>query len=365
MERRRMVAVRSLYDVLGVTKAATTEEIKHAYRELAKKYHPDANPGDTRAEDLFKEIAAAHAVLGNPAKRELYDKSGTTGPIVLQAKTGRYNIQRRAFVGEVADIYEASHGTTGDRVAVKIARSPKDNDLLENEAKVLKAVYPTDTSKHKYHLYLPRLVDSFKVDDGTKRQTNLLEWLYDYYPLEMVRTAHPALRMEHGVWMFNRVLEILGYIHNRKEHVHGAILPSHVLIYSGTKEKDPLNHGARLVGWSYSVRRGEKLRAISSKYEEFYPPEVFRKAPVTAATDIYMAAKCITHVLGGVVSSTGADKFPTHLPDYFINFLRGCTLKTQSARPQDAWELHKELKEHMRKHYGPKKYIPFAMPLRA
>jgi len=62
------------YDILGVTKAASQEEIKKAYRKLAKKHHPDANPGDKVAEEKFKEISQAHDVLSDPQKRTQYDQ---------------------------------------------------------------------------------------------------------------------------------------------------------------------------------------------------------------------------------------------------------------------------------------------------
>lgn len=62
-----------LYDTLGVTKSATQDEIKSAYRKLAREHHPDANPGDAAAEDRFKEISQAYDVLGDPEKRSRYD----------------------------------------------------------------------------------------------------------------------------------------------------------------------------------------------------------------------------------------------------------------------------------------------------
>jgi molecular chaperone DnaJ len=65
-----------LYKTLGVSKAASDEEIKKAYRKLARKYHPDRNPGDTEAEEKFKEISAAHDVLSDPEKRKEYDAGG-------------------------------------------------------------------------------------------------------------------------------------------------------------------------------------------------------------------------------------------------------------------------------------------------
>src|SRR6202046_478702 len=64
------------YKTLGVDKKASAEEIKKAYRKLARKYHPDRNPGDKQAEERFKEISQAHDVLSDPDKRKEYDRGG-------------------------------------------------------------------------------------------------------------------------------------------------------------------------------------------------------------------------------------------------------------------------------------------------
>ncbi len=67
---------RDYYEVLGVAKTATPDELKKAYRKLAIKYHPDKNPGDKEAEEKFKEAAEAYDVLSNPEKRQKYDQFG-------------------------------------------------------------------------------------------------------------------------------------------------------------------------------------------------------------------------------------------------------------------------------------------------
>lgn len=67
---------RKLYDVLEVSPDASRDEIRRAYRKLARQYHPDRNPGDAAAERRFKEINAAHEVLSDPEKRKLYDEFG-------------------------------------------------------------------------------------------------------------------------------------------------------------------------------------------------------------------------------------------------------------------------------------------------
>src|SRR5918911_5487016 len=71
-----MATVRELYEVLGVSKGASAEDIKKAYRKLARKYHPDKNPGDAEAEERFKEIQGAYDVLSDPEKRKQYDQVG-------------------------------------------------------------------------------------------------------------------------------------------------------------------------------------------------------------------------------------------------------------------------------------------------
>jgi len=73
------VAKKDLYNVLGISRAASTEEIKKAYRQLARKYHPDVNQGNKQAEERFKEISFAHDVLSDEQKRKLYDEFGEEG----------------------------------------------------------------------------------------------------------------------------------------------------------------------------------------------------------------------------------------------------------------------------------------------
>ena len=71
-----MAEKRDYYEVLGVSKSASDSELKSAYRKLAKKYHPDMNPGDKEAEAKFKEASEAYSVLSDPDKRRQYDQFG-------------------------------------------------------------------------------------------------------------------------------------------------------------------------------------------------------------------------------------------------------------------------------------------------
>src|SRR3984957_16459638 len=71
---------RDLYEILGVKRGASDDEIKKAYRKLARQHHPDRNPGDKQAEIKFKEVQQAYDVLGDKQKREQFDRFGTVGP---------------------------------------------------------------------------------------------------------------------------------------------------------------------------------------------------------------------------------------------------------------------------------------------
>src|SRR5467141_1177914 len=64
------------YGTLGVKKSASTEDIRKAFRKLARKYHPDVNPGDKSAEEKFKALSEANEVLSDPKKRKIYDQVG-------------------------------------------------------------------------------------------------------------------------------------------------------------------------------------------------------------------------------------------------------------------------------------------------
>lgn len=99
------------YEVLGVSREATADEIKSAYRKLARQHHPDVNPNDPTAEDRFKEIGAAYEVLSDPEKRAMYDQYGSTDG----AAQGPFFGGAGGF-GDIFDMFfGANAGATGRR----------------------------------------------------------------------------------------------------------------------------------------------------------------------------------------------------------------------------------------------------------
>jgi DnaJ-class molecular chaperone len=101
----------SLYDILGVGKSASADEIRKAYRTLARKHHPDVNPGDARAEDTFKKVSAAYDVLSDPDKRKAYDEFGEES-----LRGGFDPEQARAYKQWQSRRRAAGQPSTGERV---------------------------------------------------------------------------------------------------------------------------------------------------------------------------------------------------------------------------------------------------------
>jgi curved DNA-binding protein len=86
---------RDYYTVLGVSRSATEKDIKTAYRKLARKHHPDVNPGDKKSEAQFKEIGEAYSVLSDPEKRKKYDRWGHDWEKIEQAQAAGANVRGR------------------------------------------------------------------------------------------------------------------------------------------------------------------------------------------------------------------------------------------------------------------------------
>jgi molecular chaperone DnaJ len=139
-EIRREWFEKDFYEVLGVPKNATAAEIKKAYRKLAQKHHPDANAGDPKAEERFKEVSAAYDVLGDEEKRAAYDRVREMGAggfgagfpgaggVGFEGAPGGFRYET-VDIGDLSDLFGGMFGGSRGRVRRPQARQRRGADL--------------------------------------------------------------------------------------------------------------------------------------------------------------------------------------------------------------------------------------------
>ncbi|GGM43226.1 hypothetical protein GCM10011608_29870 [Micromonospora sonchi] len=300
------------------------DEPDRRYRELVAVLHPDrlgrVGPG-VRAEatEAFVRVTTRWR-----ARRET----------VLRG----YRCGRPAHSGDLADLYDVG----ADRL-LKLPRDPRDNDLMDREERALRRL--AERGDPRWLPYVPRLVDSFAHRDaatGAERRIIVLATAPGLHSLVEVRRSYPdGLDARDVAWMWRRLLVALGLAH-RAGVVHGAVLPPHVLI-------EPDAHGVVLVDWCFSTDPDGIVPALVPGYQEWYPAEVTDRRPGGPGTDIAMAARCMTWLMG------------RRAPRELLTFARGCRQRVLRARPDDAWRLLGELDEVLHRLYGPRTFRPFTL----
>src|SRR6476469_3500834 len=129
------------YKTLGVDKKATPEEIKKAYRKLARQYHPDRNPDDKQAEARFKEISQAHDVLGDPEKRAQYDSG--SGPFATGAGSaggfggfGNFDFDASSMGDILSNLFGGAGGAAGGTRRARTRPRPEKGADLETQVSI-------------------------------------------------------------------------------------------------------------------------------------------------------------------------------------------------------------------------------------
>ncbi|CAN5508898.1 hypothetical protein BH10CHL1_BH10CHL1_18080 [soil metagenome] len=329
---------------------ADSNSLKRRYRELAAIAHPDHNPACRNAADeAFKLLQEWYAV----AQRQSAPNSPRP-TIDITTKLHRYTSQATPLLGDLCDLFPTE--ADGAQVLLKTVRHARNNDLLQTEAQTLRRIRRA-TEGQVVQAHFPTLIEHCTLRDaaGDQRQINVLQNETAYVSLAAVVRAYPnGLELADAAWMFNRMLAALGVIHSLGI-VHGALTLDHVLIR-------PHDHNGMLIDWCYSVPIGEPIKAVSPPHRADYPPEIFAKQPASAATDLYMAARCLLRLLGGAQSAADHGLvLPERVPKPLRNLLRGCLLPAPQRRMADAWELFDDFQALLQRLYGPRVFRPFTL----
>jgi molecular chaperone DnaJ len=126
----------TLYDTLGVSKSASADEIKKAYRKLARQHHPDNNPGDDASEAKFKEVQTAYDVLSDPEKRKQYDAFGANGRRGFGGGGGQYQTFDIGDLGDLGDLFGGLFGGRAGRGGATRRRQPERGGDIEVEVRL-------------------------------------------------------------------------------------------------------------------------------------------------------------------------------------------------------------------------------------
>jgi hypothetical protein len=338
---------------VDIFSTADEDSIKETYKVLAVQVHPDKG-GSTA---LFQRLSQ----LRDEAMTQL--AAGHYGePVVIstiRTKKAEHKVKVDLGNGDLAHLYRTLTLTeAGEQTGfLKMALSPRDNDLLGAEARALKKLHATDDQLVRH---FPLLLDTF-LGEG-RRRGNVQGFQTECVNLVNIHDAYPGgLEPVHAVWIWRRLLMAVGYAHSQGV-LHGAIVPLHILIY-------PEQHGVILVDWCYSSIVNDpdtevysKIKAVAKTYTDFYPKEVFDKEAPTEALDIFMAAKCMIWLLGGDVITRN---MPFSVPQRMRAFLRGCCQPEPTMRPTNAWIVLQEFDDMLKligSPFYPRKWVEFTMP---
>lgn len=319
--------------------------IKATYRKILKVVHPDRVASDYQAEanDLVGKLAR----LYDAALTALHGGSfGSTPPLlVFESSVMRHECsQGRTRYFDMTTGYDAiTHSEHQTPSLLKIARVPRDNELLATEADALTRLA---ASGDEHAMFYPTLLDSFAVSDGKGRlRANVLTRLDGFVNLEQVYERYPdGIHPLDMGWMWRRVLWALGGAHELGV-VHGALVPSHIMIH-------PTLHGVVLVDWCYSVQRcGDSypaIKAIVGARRSWYPERIVKRRPATESLDITLAARSMQYI-------TDTSRQPGDMRRYFDRLTTG----THVVSAFELLAQFDQLLERLGAPYYPRTYRPF------
>lgn len=360
----------------GQNRSEKLKALEKEFQELSSVLAVDSSGFEPTALEKLKEARDTLAELYQWAKSKVVGEnqeteekpSGQSGEVVITTKKRSYYLTEALAEGELFTVYRGYYlqDTAPVDVIFKIIKDPADNSFAKKEAEVLKLLYSEPNNEGRQLKHLPQLIDEFLTAEN--QRGNILSYL-DGYDLEVVKAKYKkGVDRKHVVWMLNRFLSVLGYVHSRGV-IHGNIMPANLLIR-------PRDHNLWMIGWGCSVANPEVNGAKFLLFnEDFSAPEIKQrpelpsrmkcKSPADSlyldaifSSDIYSVGKCMIYLLGGDVKS---NKMPKDVELPLQRFIQGFVIESPLQRPRDAWEMYAELRKIITALWGPRQFLEFKM----
>lgn len=307
-------------------KVTTMEELKRIYKKYARKVHPDMAEEKYIATEAFEilgklykegQVELEQGTYGVVDPIQLYKNKEPLFEITIKGE--QYRFYENVFEGEVAYIFRGI--SENDVVYLKMAIAPEDNELIETEYEVL------STTRHQS---LPYVEHKIMINDSS---SILMREVKGITMLELMEQYPNGVPAEHVMWMLERLLSVVGYLHSNCI-IHGNIKPENIII-----NKD--NHNVSLLGFSFCIPKANTKEAhYQIVNDDYTAPEVSKTAEVLPSSDIYSIGKIAIKLLGGDARRGG---MPIKVDARVRSFIRNMVNPASTERPNDAWKLWSEL----------------------
>lgn len=333
-------------------------EVRNYYRNITKTVFPDHYQNDPEAwemaTDALRLLNQFRAEADKKIERGNYDYSrhGTASntEFAIKKANREYRVKKRPFTeGDLSTIhggYRSNQEDEANSVIVKIAIDKADNDILRNEARIVKILQaePSNQSKH-----FPVLLDEFVTTGGN---VGYIYKRFEGYSVAEIHEEYPdGVDPRHSAWMMNRVLSGFGYAHS-KAVTNNNCEPAHIMLRLH-------DHNGLILGWGYGsfdpFHTSEGFKVVN---EDFSAPEVLQGKLPTPASDLYSLGKCMVYVLGGDVKT---NSMPDTVDERLQRFILFMLEESPIQRARDAWEMWRELRNIRREIWGPDKFVPLVM----
>jgi hypothetical protein len=255
--------------------------------------------------------------------------------------------------GDISDVYAGLRARwPTELVVIKILRDRRDVMPFDREWEALQILQQSNApGADFFSTLIPQPVIHGDISKGVHagQRANIFRWSSGFnHAFEEVMRVYPqGIPPRASIWVWRRILEVLSFIHN-SGMVHGAVLPSHLLVQDN-------EHGVKLVGYSAADRAGVKLQTISSRYASFYPKSM---RSLSAQLDITMSARCMIAILGG---NPEAGTLPKAVPSRLTRLMQQIAEPAASTKT-DAWSLREELGVIAQEVFGAPQFTPIVMP---